>query len=86
MANKKLLLAVAFDDENNVYSVDVPSGSSVPECAFCMTVVIKCLVRDGIIKSADEVLGLIKKYIDDSQYEEVKPAEEVEVDEDGKLS
>lgn len=72
MANKKLILAVAFDDENNTYSVDIPAGSSVPETAFAMSIVIKCLIKDGIIEKSSDVTELINKYIDDPQYEEVE--------------
>lgn len=70
--DKKLLLAVAYDEDTNSYSVDVAGGSSVPECAFCMAVVIKCLVRDGVVESVNEVTDLINKYCMDSQYEELK--------------
>lgn len=73
--NKKLILAVAFDDSKNTYSVDIPAGSSVPETAFAMSIVIKCLIKDGIIEKSTEVTDLINKYIDDPQYEEVKDAE-----------
>ena len=45
---KKIILAVAADDVNNTYTVDIPAGSSVPETAFAMAVVIKCLIRDGV--------------------------------------
>lgn len=72
MDDKKLLLAIAFDETNGIYSVDIPCGSSVPETAFCMSVVIKCLIRDNIIEKPEEVLDLVKKYLEDSQYEEVK--------------
>ena len=72
MANKKLILAVAFDDENNTYSVDIPAGSSVPETAFAMSIVIKCLIKDGIIEKSSDVTELINKYIDDPQYKEVE--------------
>ena len=70
--NKKILLAVAYDEDANTYSVDVASGSSVPECAFCMAVVIKCLIRDNVIKSVNDVTDLINKYCTDSQYDELK--------------
>ena len=69
---KRILLAVAFDDINNIYSVDIAAGSSVPETAFAMSIVIKCLIKDGIIKDASDVTNLIKKYIEDEQYQEVK--------------
>ena len=72
MDDKKILLAVAFSEENNVYSVDIPAGSSVPETAFAMAVVIKCLMRDGIVEKSTDVTNLINKYIDDPQYQEVE--------------
>ena len=70
--NRELLLAVAFNEDTNTYSVDIAQGSSVSETAFAMSVVIKCLVRDGIIKSPNEITKLISKYLDDSQYQELK--------------
>lgn len=74
--NKILLMAVAFDQTNNTYSVDLAKGSNVAETAFSMAVVIKCLIRDGIIKEARDVTDLINKYLDDPQYNEVKKDEE----------
>lgn len=70
--DKKLILAVAFDDEKNTYSVDIPAGSSIPETAFAMAIVIKCLIRDGVISKAEEVTELVNKYVDDPQYQEVQ--------------
>ena len=74
--NKILLMAVAFDKTKNTYSVDLAKGSNVAETAFSMAVVIKCLIRDGIIKEAKDVTDLINKYLDDPQYNEVKKDEE----------
>lgn len=74
--NKILLMAVAFDQTNNTYSVDLAKGSNVAETAFSMAVVIKCLIRDGIIKDAKDVTDLINKYLDDPQYNEVKKDEQ----------
>ena len=74
--NKILLMAVAFDQTKNTYSVDLAKGSNVAETAFSMAVVIKCLIRDGIIKEAKDVTDLINKYLDDPQYNEVKKYEE----------
>ena len=79
MDNRKLILAVAFDDESNTYSVDIPAGSSVAETAFAMSVVIKCLIRDGVIEKSSDVTNLINKYNDDPLYQEV---EDVENDEE----
>ena len=72
MDDKRILLAVAFSDSNETYSVDIPAGSSVPETAFAMSVVIKCLIRDGIVEKVSDVTDLIKKYIEDPQYQEVE--------------
>ena len=69
---KKIILAVAADDVNNTYTVDIPAGSSVPETAFAMAVVIKCLIRDGVVEKVSDITELIHKYIDDPQYQEVE--------------
>ena len=74
--NKILLMAVAFDQTKNTYSVDLAKGSNVAETAFSMAVVIKCLIRDGIIKEAKDVTYLINKYLEDPQYNEVKKDEQ----------
>lgn len=76
---KNELIKVTFDDETGRYSVSLGQGSSVPETAFAITVVIKCLKRDGYIKNAKELLNLVKKYLTDPQYEEVQD-EETNVD------
>lgn len=70
--NKVLMLAVALDTDKNVYSVDIPKGSTINEVAFNMAVVIRCMVKDGVVKDAKEMTDLIIKYSTDSQYEEVK--------------
>ena len=70
--NKVLMLAIALDTDKNVYSVDIPKGSTINEVAFNMAVVIRCMVKDGVIKDAKEMTDLIIKYSTDSQYEEVK--------------
>lgn len=74
--NKILLMAVAFDQTKNTYSVDLAKGSNVAETAFSMAVVIKCLIRDGIIKEAKDVTDLINKYLEDPQYNEVDKDEQ----------
>ena len=70
--NKVLMLAVALDTDKNVYSVDIPKGSTINEVAFNMAVVIRCMVKDGVVKDAKEMTDLIIKDSTDSQYEEVK--------------
>ena len=73
MANeRKIILAVAYDEQDDRYIVDIPAGSSVAESAFAMAIVIKCLIRDGVINEESDVTDLIHKYLTDSQYEEVK--------------
>lgn len=72
---RKLLLAVAYEEGDNGkanYIVDIPKGSTVTETAFCMNVVIRCLVRDGVIKDSKEFIDYVLKYLDDVQYSEVK--------------
>lgn len=71
-----MLMGVAFDHVNNTYFVDLGKGSNVAETAFAMTVVIKCLLKDGIIKDHTEITSLIDKYLTDPQYEELKESEE----------
>ena len=70
--DKVILMAVAFSESKNSYIVDLAKGSNVAETAFAMSVVIKCLIKDGIIKSSADVTDLIDKYLNDPQYEEVK--------------
>ena len=71
----KSILTVSFDDESGQYSVSIPQGSSVQETAFAMSVVVKCLNRDGMVARREEFIDLIKHYCDDSQYEELKEAD-----------
>ena len=70
--DRVILMAVAFSESKNSYIVDLAKGSNVAETAFAMSVVIKCLMKDGIIKSPEDVTDLIDKYLNDPQYEEVK--------------
>ena len=68
----KNLLAVSFDDESGKYKIDIPAGSNVAESMFCIAVVIKCFVRDGYVKTTKEAIDMIKKYLNDPQYDEVE--------------
>ena len=70
--DKVTLMSVAFSESTCSYIVDLAKGSNVAETAFAMSVVIKCLMKDGIIKSPADVTDLIDKYLNDPQYEEVK--------------
>lgn len=71
------LMSVNFDAKNNVYSIGLARGSNVAETAFAMTVVIKCLLKDGVIEKTSDITDLINKYLQDPQYEELKDEEEV---------
>ena len=70
--DRVILMAVAFSESKNSYIVDLAKGSNVAETAFAMSVVIKCLMKDGIIKSPTDVTDLIDKFLNDPQYEEVE--------------
>lgn len=70
--DKVILMAVAFSESKNSYIVDLAKGSNVAETAFAMSVVIKCLMKDGIIKSSTDVTDLIDKYLNDPQYKELE--------------
>ena len=70
--NRKLLLAVSFDNGTNQYQVDIPEGSTIAETVFGFSVVIKCLLRDGLIQSPTEIYDMLKRYVEDPQYQEIK--------------
>ena len=70
--DKVILMAVAFSESKNSYTVDLAKGSNVAETAFAMSVVIKCLMKDGIIQSSADVTDLIDKYLNDPQYKELE--------------
>ena len=70
--NIKLLLAVAFDESSGSYKVDIPAGSTIAETVFGFSVVIKCLLRDGLIESPNEIYDMLKRYTEDPQYQELK--------------
>ena len=70
--NEITLLSVKYDQDNDKYSVQIPAGSNVSETAFCMTVVVKCLLRDNVIEKPQVITDLINKYCSDPQYDEVK--------------
>lgn len=72
-SNSKVpMLTVSLDIDKNIYQVDVPKGSTVNEIAFNMAVVIRCLLKDNVIKDVTEMTDLVIKYCTDGQYDEVK--------------
>nr|DAR14303.1 MAG TPA: hypothetical protein [Caudoviricetes sp.] len=70
--SKVPMLTVSLDIDKNIYQVDVPKGSTVNEIAFNMAVVIRCLLKDNVIKDVTEMTDLVIKYCTDGQYDEVK--------------
>lgn len=71
--NSKIpMLTISLDIDKNIYQVDVPKGSTVNEIAFNMAVVIRCLLKDKVIKDVTEMTDLVIKYCTDGQYDEVK--------------
>lgn len=69
----KTVLTVQYDVTTNQYVVGSCQGSSVEEMAFATMVVARTLTRDGHIKSEQDFLDLVNKYINDPQFQEVKP-------------
>lgn len=76
----KPILTISFNDQTNNYKVELASGSSVPEAAFCVAVLIKSLLKTGYIKKIDDFTELTNKYLTDSQYAELKGAENAKAD------
>lgn len=70
--SKVPMLTVSLDIDKNIYQVDVPKGSTINEIAFNMAVVIRCLLKDEVIKDVKEMTDLVIKYCTDGQYDEVK--------------
>lgn len=70
--SKVSMLTVSLDIDKNIYQVDVPKGSTINEIAFNMAVVIRCLLKDNVIKNVTEMTDLVIKYCTDGQYDEVK--------------
>lgn len=68
------ILKVVMSPDGEHYNVSMPAGSNASETAFVIAVVIKCLNKDGVIKT-QEMLDAITKYCTDPQYEEVKEDE-----------
>lgn len=70
--NEKLIFAVGFDETTGQYKVNIPAGMSVNEVVFAFTVVIKCLVRDGVVENNQYILDTLNRYLTDPQFEEVQ--------------
>ena len=57
--------------QNGTYYIQTNKDSNVPEIAFEVAVIIRCLLKDGFIKDVDEFVDFVKKYATDPQYGEV---------------
>lgn len=70
--DKRLILAISFDENKGTYEVKLPAGSNLAEAAFGISAFIKCLVRDKIIKQPGDFIEQIQKYTFDVQYKELE--------------
>lgn len=68
----KPILSVSLDEESGRYRVTIPAGSTVPETVFAFAVVVKVMVRDGIVDSYDYIYDMLKRYVEDPQFDELK--------------
>lgn len=73
---KHLIVAIAFNETKGTYEMNIPQGSNVPEVAFGIAALCKCLVRDKVIEKPNDFINLIKKYVHDPQYGEVTDGEQ----------
>lgn len=71
MENDFELLSIKLNKDNGNYNFKIPEGATVNEVMFAIAALIKVLVRDGIVKTHQELIDLIKKYVEDEQYGEV---------------
>ena len=65
------ILTISFDNDTGNYNVKIPQGSNLNEVFFGINVLIKCLVRDGIVENEDTVFDMLRKYATDPQYQEL---------------
>lgn len=70
--DKRLIIAISFDENKGTYEVKLPAGSNLAEAAFGIAAFVKCLVRDKIIKEPSEFIEQIQKYVYDVQYKELE--------------
>lgn len=72
----KNILSISTDDETGNYQISIAEGSNLAETMFAISAMIRCLVRDGVIDDSKVATDLLIKYLNDSQYDEVKENEE----------
>lgn len=66
------ILKMTLDKNTGVYNFSVPPGGNLNECFFAISAFIRCLQREGYLESKEAGLEQIKKYLEDSQYDELK--------------
>lgn len=66
------LVSIECSSDGTQYHINLRQGSTVNETAFCVSAMIKCLVRDGAIKTTKEFTDLVNRYLTEEQYQEVK--------------
>lgn len=69
--NTKLIVSVSFNETTGKYDICIPQGMSAHEVAFAVHVIAKCFERDNVMSSKG-FMKLIRKYLNDPQYAEVK--------------
>ena len=74
--DKRLIIAISFDEAKSTYEVKLPAGSNLAEAAFGISAFIKCLVRDKVIKTPTEFIEQIQKYTFDVQYKELEDGDD----------
>lgn len=74
--DKRLIIAISFDENKSTYEVKLPAGSNLAEAAFGIAAFIKCLVRDKVIKTPTEFIEQIQKYTFDVQYKELEDGDD----------
>lgn len=74
--DKRLIIAISFDESKGAYEVKLPAGSNLAEAAFGISAFIKCLVRDKVIKTPTEFIEQIQKYTFDVQYKELEDGDD----------
>ena len=74
--DKRLIIAISFDENKGTYEVKLPAGSNLAEAAFGISAFIKCLVRDKVIKTPTDFIEQIRKYTFDVQYKELEDGDD----------
>ena len=72
----KAILEISVNSDTGEYQIKIAERSNLAETMFAISAMIRCLVRDGVIDNAKVATDLLIKYLNDSQYDEVKENEE----------